>query len=162
MLNNHLAKTYSHSFPKQIYSNKHNGQNIYNIVENSRLFKLIPQILVLQIENLDCPTEPKAENNFSVSIDNLAIDDVGNQISNMDRKKFNFFKKIHEPNHFGKKSPQMLTLYKQKPITKNENLFKEPKPQIAGEKEFETSDGNTSKPFHLSSNLCFWGSQRLP
>ena len=73
----HFKKVYQKSFPKQIFSNTRNGCSIYNLIKESENFKLIPQLLVFMVENVDEIT--KNENVFNTSIDIKNIPNVVNE-----------------------------------------------------------------------------------
>lgn len=75
----HFRSNYQKSFPKQIFSSATHGSSIYNLIRESEKFKLVPQILVFLVENIDMtqPSELKHTNSnafqkknlFDVSID---------------------------------------------------------------------------------------------
>jgi hypothetical protein len=94
-----------------------NGQTIYNIVKNSQQFKFIPQILILQVENID-GNHVETERNFDVSIDELVNKISKTRTDSFGNKNFNFFKgDIRSSQFISNSVPQ------KKNENENENLF---------------------------------------
>lgn len=105
---------------------------------------------MLQVENLDPPKDPA--NQCSISVEDADLRNGPGQFSGISARNPNFFKKKTDPIKYVSENRRNLNWHRQKPITKNENYFKEPSPDISGEKHFETSDGNLPSQFLPSSN----------
>ena len=149
MLMQTISTSYLKSFPKLIYSNKHHGQTIYNVVENSQKFKFIPHILILQIENID-KSHAEKEDNGNTSIDHMINKKHGASFDSIEDKTLNFFKKNTHSIHFTYNHDKELD--KKKSLNVKKNLFymeeegdkKKEQASTADLKHFETSEHDNS------------------
>lgn len=101
MLANSLDQNFIRSFPKQIYSSVNKGNTVWGIVESSQKFRLVPQIILMEIENIDRP-DPAAK----IPLQDTSIDII---ISKKKKKISNFFKmnpELKKNKNFRKSSSQ--------------------------------------------------------
>lgn len=149
-LNKHFKKSFKTSFPKLIFSKKRHGSFVNNLIERSSLYKMVPQVLLLEIINKDAPLQRKTSDvrpkkpSKQHSI-NTSLEQIVDFNSRRTPKYFptnsipsklqsNFFKK-HTPDHSGLESNKA-----NRPNVFFNSNFDEP-----SESDQQTADTKTAK-----------------